>query len=197
MRAAQDDVENGASLRTAAARYDVSLTSLSQRLNGNLKRGTQGHCQGLSKEEEAGLADFLITMARRGLPITRKGVSSLVLTIAKEKGSHSFQDKGPSNKWFARFHKENPNISLRKSEGVSSTRTKASSKELIQTYLQMVKDLIEENDITPDRIWNFDETATTQASSPRVYAEKGARAVLSPATPTFTCTMIWAVSAEG
>jgi len=38
MRAAQDDVENGDSLRTAAARYDVSLTSLSQRLNGNLKR---------------------------------------------------------------------------------------------------------------------------------------------------------------
>jgi len=60
-----------------------------------------------------------------------------------------------------------------------------------------MKDLIEENEIPEDLIWNFDKTAICQFSSPKVFAEKGAKGVVAPASPSDTATVVWAVFASG
>jgi len=106
MKAAIDEVEGGKSMNSAAKELGVGRLSISSRVKGTLKRGTQEHCQGLTKEEEKGLADFLITMGQRSLPLTRVEVASLVVKLPNERGEHSFKETGPSKKTTPKSHEE-------------------------------------------------------------------------------------------
>lgn len=84
------------------------------------------------------------------------------------------------------FLKRHPDISLRKSKGVSYARNQGMNKEEVNTYFDMFEKILCGNDLMekPGNIFNIDEAELQLNNRPgHVVAEKGSEAV---ATSTST-----------
>jgi len=157
--------------------YKVDRKSLERRVNGLVEcEAKTGHVQGLSSEEEEGLVSFLLEMSNRGFGHTRPMIRNLVIKLTESK-KHSFSEAGPSANWFRRFEGRHPELSRRVPDVLTPERKKAGTPESMTTYLSLIQDIIKEADIRPEMIWNFDETSLVTRSTPKVYAQKGARVV--------------------
>ena len=104
--------------------------------------------------------------------------------------------------WFHSFLSRNPEITIRKSEGVSIARSAAMNKDEVHTYFTMLEKIMEEHDLfnKPGSVFNMDESGLQLNNRPsHVLAEKGSRAVttLTSTEKGETITIIACCNAEG
>ncbi|KAJ8911107.1 hypothetical protein NQ315_003369 [Exocentrus adspersus] len=80
--------------------------------------------------------------------------------------------------WLRGFYTRNPNISLRKPEATSFSRSTSFNKNNVDKFYQHLKHIFQEKQIRPEDIWNIDETELTSVHKPkRVLTEKGSKQV--------------------
>jgi hypothetical protein len=113
----------------------------------------------LSAEEEAMLTEYCLYMADRGIPLRRWMVMALAEEIDLKKEEPQFdQSKGASQGWWRRFSHHHPDLSLRVTSKLDGGRASMAHKSVVEKFFKMVKPLYEAHDITPERIYNLDET---------------------------------------
>lgn len=174
------------SVRQAAETYNVPYTSLQRRTTlsrGVIKR--RGGQQTMDIDTEKQFADRLLHLSNRGFGITPKAVRKYAFQFAECKNiKHSFNKKTEiaGEDWFHRFMTRNPELSIRKPEGLSRARINGMKKEKVTEFFKTLENVVEHNDLRgkPECVYNVDETGVPLNNRPpNIVAKKGSKDVVS------------------
>jgi transposase-like protein len=78
--------QNRLKVRQAAHEYSVPVTTLYDHVRGVYKSNQRGPAKQLTQEEETSIVNYLLYMARHGLPMTRAMIRCYVVEIVKRSG---------------------------------------------------------------------------------------------------------------
>lgn len=135
-----------------------------------------------SMEEEDLLVDYVLKMEERLFGVTSYDLRRLAYQWAEKLGKiHSFnKDKQMAGKdWILGFKSRHPQIVLRTPEATSAARAAAFNKVNVGKYFDLLTRVIDENKLTPARIYNCDETGISVVPKHRskILALKGRKQV--------------------
>lgn len=143
-------------------------------------------------------------MQAKGFPLTMDDVRKIAYDFAEQlKLKHGFnkQNQKPGYDWLQMFLNRNTDITIRKSEGVSSARVNAMNRSEVKAYFQLLESVLIQDNVMlpPNCVFNMDESGLQLNSRPgHVLAQKGSKAV-STVTSTEnreTITIIACCNAE-
>ena len=94
---------------------------------------------------------------------------------------HGFnrESRMAGKKWYYAFMKRHPELSLRTPEATSMARAQGFNKERVQSFFQLLAKVSDEERLTPDRLFNMDETSlsTAQDGQTKIIAAKGKKRI--------------------
>ena len=167
------------SANRAADVHGVPRSTLKDRLHGRVVHGTNpGPRPYLEAAEEGELVDYIFDAAKAGYSKTRQQIKGIAEKVAKEKGV--LKSKRISDGWWRRFMSRQPKLALRRGDSTSHIRMDAINHENMQSYFALLKEALDEHDLTahPNQIYNMDETGMPfEPRPPKVVAPKGQKKV--------------------
>ncbi|KAK7114527.1 hypothetical protein V1264_000581 [Littorina saxatilis] len=182
-------VRKGQSFRQVAEEFGIKKSSLwrAVRKDGEGKKLASYSEMSQSRliftiEEEVELVQYLLTASRIGFPLDTATVKSLAYTLAIRNGNR-VPDNWEKNKqagkdWMTAFKSRHRQLSIRTPEATSIARATAFNKHNVGTFFEKLRRLYQEHTLTPERIYNVDETALTTSQRPqKVVAEAGVKQV--------------------
>lgn len=148
----------------------------------------------LPAELEQKLLAYIIEMQEIGFGLSVTKVKQIALSLAKAANvSYPFNDvKGSAGwNWWVKY-KERYGLSLRTPENLSAGRAMCSNPIVLDYFYEKLEKQLLEHSISPDRLWNCDETGLMFVNKPgkivtsvgkkyvynRTYAEKGTTTTL-------------------
>ncbi|XP_045773169.1 MFS-type transporter clz9-like [Maniola jurtina] len=201
------EVRNGnMSVYRASIIYNLPRKTLERRLKlNNDQKGPMGPSSTFGIANEKRLCKHIKEMQAKGFPLTMDDLRKIAFQFAEQlEIKHRFNESNEKAgyDWLQLFLKRNPDISLRKSEGVSYARGRGMNKDEVSAYFEMIEKTLTENDLLekPGNIFNMDETGLQLNNKPGyVLAERGSKAVaMSTSTEKGeTITVIACCNAEG
>ena len=132
--------------------------------------------------EELTLVDYLLMTLRIGFPVDTRTLRSMAYQLALRNEKcfpPSWTDQGLASKdWVTGFLKRHRSVSIRTPDATSVARATTFNKYNVKTFYSKLQDVYERNNLTPDRIFNLDETGLTTSQNPqKVIAESGTKQV--------------------
>ncbi|TQW01874.1 hypothetical protein IF2G_10587 [Cordyceps javanica] len=112
----------------------------------------------LIQAEETSLLDTIFYLDNFNLSPSKKWITNMANIIIKERSSS--QNPSPNYvgpRWVDNFLKRH-NLSINKTKNRDKKRTEAEDHNTIEKYFNLLQEAIAEHGITPDNIWNMDET---------------------------------------
>ena len=165
VESALSDIEGGVSVRRAALKYNVPRTTLIDLTKGRYTADSRpGPSPVLSYNEEKLLSEWVIEMAKRGIPMNRDCLLDSVQKILADDPQRQtpFTDGRPGMAWFSGFMRRHPELSIRQAESISRSRgavTEESIRGWFSDLDKAVKDRSIEYVLTnSSRQYNGDET---------------------------------------
>lgn len=199
-------VDGNSSVRRASIEFSIPRKTLERRIKtGNSQKGSMGPSSVFGKENEDRLVRHILSMQKRGFPLTRDDLRIIAYHFAQQlKIKHKFnsETEKAGYDWLGLFLSRHPEISIRKSEGISVARATAMNRKEVGDYFNLLEATMEQNSLfdKPANIFNIDETGLQLNSRPgEVLAKKGSKAV-STVTSTEkgeTITLVACCNAEG
>ncbi|XP_072400260.1 uncharacterized protein [Diabrotica undecimpunctata] len=178
---------NELSLREAADRYNIPKSTLQRRVTNKNKIVTENDKylgrfrQIFSVEQEHEILDHILEMEKRFFGITYKELRCLAFDFAQANNIANNFNKDTrmaSKKWVYGFLSRHRNISLRKPEATSYARATGFNKNAVQSFFNNLESIYNKHHLTPDRIWNIDETGvTTVQKLSKVLDQRGKKQV--------------------
>lgn len=197
---------DGYSVRKASMEFNIPRKTLERKLKtGCDSKIPMGPSSCLGTANELRLVRHIKKMQAHGFPLTRDCVRSLAYDFAVQLGlKHKFNnEKGKAGyDWLQLFLSRHPDLSVRKSEGVSLARVQGMNRDEVKEYFNLLSTLMEENDLLnkPGSIFNMDESGLQLNSRPgAVVAEKGSKTVpvITSSEKGETITVLACCNAEG
>lgn len=150
------------------------------------------------KENENKLVQHIQKLQSRGFcPIAYKFAEALQI-------KHNFNNEKEiaGYDWLNSFLRRNPILTVRKPEGMSLCRAEGMTRDRVNSYFDLLRNVMEENNLfdQPGRLFNMDETGLQLNNSPiHVIATKGSKLVpsITSAERGETITLIACCNAEG
>lgn len=199
-------VNGNSSVRRASAEFNIPRKTLERRIKtGNSQKGNMGPSSVFGIENERRLSRHILSMQNRGFPLTRDDLRSIAYQFAQQlQIKHKFNNETEKAgyDWLSLFLSRHPEISVRKSEGVSIARATAMNRNEVGDYFDLLEATMEQYSLfdKPANIFNIDETGLQLNSRPgEVLARKGSKAV-STVTSTEkgeTISLVVCCNAEG
>lgn len=199
-------VNENMAIRRASIEFKIPRKTLERRIKtGNHQKGNMGPSCIFGKENEDRLSRHILIMQRRGFPLTRDDLRTIAYQFAQQLNiKHRFnsQVEKAGYDWLSLFLSRHPEVSIRKSEGVSIARTMAMNRKEVEEYFSLLENTLEENNLfgKPANIFNIDETGLQLNSRPgEVLARKGSKAVATVTSTERgeTITLVVCCNAEG
>ena len=181
MDAALKAVESGSaiSINKVARQHGIPPTTLKDRLSGRVVNGTKpGRPSYLTSQEESELEAYLIESCKVGYGKTRRQVKAIVESVAADKGV--LRKSRISDGWWKKFLARHPTLSLRSGDATGHARMKATTRENLAQYFDLLNKCLEENGLKdhPERIYNMDESGIPlDPKPPKVLAVRGLKKV--------------------
>ncbi|EED13623.1 pogo transposable element, putative [Talaromyces stipitatus ATCC 10500] len=150
------DLQNGRILRVAqAARiYSIPRATLQDRLNGTQQRSqVRANSHKLTQCEEELLVEWILDLGKRGLPPRHSLVREMADYLLSQRGNRRVGEN-----WVYNLVKRRPEIESKFSRKYNYERAKCEDPKIIQEYFDRVREVILEDGILPEDIYNFDET---------------------------------------
>ena len=201
MELALKEVSEGSlTVRRAALQYDVPKSTLHDRVTGKVDPGAKvGAPRYLDDEEEDELAKFLVGAASIGYPKTVREVKAIVgAIVAKKQG---VEVATVSQGWWEKFRRRHPELSLRSAEPLAYHRATTLTREVMDTYFDLLEETVLQNDLVskPGLIFNCDESGMPLSHRPgSVIAKKGQKHVTALVSGNKTqITVLICASAAG
>lgn len=162
--------------------FNVPQATLRRRFKaGNSKKKLGRFENTFSPELEKQLVDHILMLESRLFGLTTVDVKKLAYDLAEKlKIKHRFsQKKGKAGwDWLHNFQNRHPQLSLRQPEATSLARASAFNKPQVSRYFALLQKTIDEEKISPDRIYNMDESGlSTVQRPPKIFAAKGKKQV--------------------
>ncbi|GFO26065.1 tigger transposable element-derived protein 6-like protein [Plakobranchus ocellatus] len=135
-----------------------------------------------SLEEEAVLVEYLLKASRIGFPLETSTLKSLAYDLAirnSKRVPDSWRTQKSAGKdWLKGFKSRHSQLNIRTLEPTSIARATAFNKTNVGPFFDKLKQLYEELSLTPERIYNVDETALSTSQKPqKVVAESRVKQV--------------------
>ncbi|XP_065642522.1 uncharacterized protein LOC136074146 [Hydra vulgaris] len=117
--------------------------------------------------------------------------------------THNFnkQTRMAGKKWYYAFMQRHPQLSLRGPESTSIARAQGFNKERVQSFFNLLSKLCMEEKLTPDRLYNMDETSlsTVQDGQIKIISARGKKRVgiMTSSERGNSVTAVVCVSAAG
>lgn len=131
-------------------------------------------------EQEAEIVSYLTAMEAKLFGMTIFDLREIAFQLAEKNNiDHPFKDTAAGLDWAYGFMKRNPSLSLRTPEATSAARAMGFNKVVVANFFKLLEETITNNEITPDRIYNCDETGFTvnPKAQSKIIAKKGRRQV--------------------
>ncbi|EEC15327.1 conserved hypothetical protein, partial [Ixodes scapularis] len=164
------------SIRDVAEAFEISESSLGRTVKKYRECGDTGGIMFKSNlvygmvfttEAEVLLKEYLLKASKMHYGLTRMQVRSLAYEFAtalKRKCPASWEQKKVAERdWFMGFMDRHPELSLRSPEATSLGRATSFNKNNADAFLSNLKSVYDRYKLTPDRIYNCDETGFTTA----------------------------------
>lgn len=170
------------SYRKACDTFKVPKTTVLNRVNGDVVDSGDGIKAGrrpaLPMEVEQKIVDSSLKAAEMGFGISKQQLILKVSRLCKSLGLNVFKNNIPSDDWWRGFRSRHPEISLRKPEPLSTMRSRMMNRVVVSNYFSELLHLISHHSLTPDLIWNMDETGKQFEHRPTtVVARKGVKSL--------------------
>ncbi|KAJ8956441.1 hypothetical protein NQ318_010755 [Aromia moschata] len=120
--------------------------------------------QVFSVEQENEIMEYILEMEKRFFGITYKDLRQLAFDFAQANNipnNFNKDSKMASKKWIYGFLHRHKNISLRKPEATSYARATGFNRNAVQSFFNNLGIIYEKYKLSPDRIWNVDESGVT------------------------------------
>lgn len=123
-------ISNSMGINEASRNYNIPSRTLRRRIkNGVTKKVGMGRAPILGYENERKLAAHLKKLQHRGFAATRQDVRTLACSFADSLNiDHKFANGQAGYDWLNSFLRRNPDLCIRKSEGVSIARARGLNK---------------------------------------------------------------------
>lgn len=174
---------NEKGLRQAAREFDVPVTTLKRRVDGEVPLNAKpGPPTVLTKEEEDELCNYCFAMCDMGYGLTVEDVKRVAFEIASNSGRpHLFKDGKAGRDWYEGFMRRFPTLTLRKEEALSYMRAKNADDKVVEDFFaKLAAVLARLNRLSkPMLVYNADETGFSKVHKSRnkVLAKRGQKTV--------------------
>lgn len=208
--AVEDVKKNGSKISAAARNHNISKSTLLRHLK--TYESTSGEFKYISNiavkrifddTEESLLEGYLKKAAKLHYGLSRNELRALAFQFAatnKKEVPENWSEKKAGKEWFRGFLQRHKDLSLRKPEATSLSRATSFNKTNVSAFFTNLKDCLMRFKITPERIFNLDETGnSTVHVPPKIIAEKGEKQVgsMTSGERGINVTMISAINAIG
>lgn len=187
----------------ACRRYNIPKPTLRRHLKGLNKTTKFGRPNDMTAEMEEELAQHIMNLESSFFGLTITELRKLAYELAeKYQLPHRFNKdkKIAGKKWFYRFMKQHPTLSLRVPEATSMARSKGFNKDRVNEFFDKYEEILDKHKFTADQIYNVDETALSTVHKPsKVIAQKGKHQVgaITSGERGLTTTAVCAMNAAG
>lgn len=206
-------VNQNVACKRSAEMFNVPRATLQRRLKSYqqnrdivnaTKKGMGQYRPVFAPEQEIELVEFVQDMEGRLFGLTPTDLRKLAFQLAERNNiSHSFNraTEMAGEDWLASFLKRHPVLSLRKPEATSAARAMGFNRVSVNKFFELLTQTIEKYEITPDKLFNVDETGITTVAKSlnKIIATKGKKQVgsLSSAERGQSLTVEICMSADG
>ncbi|XP_063925276.1 uncharacterized protein LOC135139105 [Zophobas morio] len=124
------------------------------------------------KEMEEILAQYLMNLESCFFGLTTTEFRKLAFELTeKAQLPHRFnkEKRIAGKKWYYRFMKEHPTLSLRAPEPTSMARSKGFNKERVNQFFDKYEEILDKYKFVDHQIYNMDETALSTVHKPSKY----------------------------
>jgi transposase-like protein len=189
----------------ASGIFNIPSRTLRRHLITGKSKGPLGRKPVFSAEYEKKLVTQIKKLEKVGFAPERKDVKEMAFQLAKKcniKNPFSENSESAGNVWFSGFMARNPELSQRKSKGLSLFRAYGVNRKDVKEFFDLLAKIYEENDLAnhPEDIYNMDESGIQVNNKPsKVVATKGAKDVytLTSSEKGENVTVIACVNAQG
>ena len=196
---AVEAVRAGASIREAASKYGVPRSTLGDRVSGRIDLNARpGRDPVFPKEVEDSMVGKAMSRADQGFGLSKRTMIARAGTLCKTMGlKNSFTNGKPGKAWWAGLKARHPELTLRRPEKLSTTRSKAMNPTVVGAYFQDLQGQV--SSLNPSSIWNMDETSMCLEHQPvNVVARKGSKTIPGrTANSRETVTFLPCINAAG
>ncbi|XP_030749805.1 uncharacterized protein LOC115877675 [Sitophilus oryzae] len=158
-----EKVKNGMPKCTACNKYNIPRATLQFRLSDKFTKSSHGPSPILSSQEEDLLVNWIKDCQRKGFPRRKEDIQTSVKQFLDESPRENpFKNNLPGEGWYKAFMKRHPDLTTRKSEGVS-VASSAISEQDIRKWFRDIHSYLNEKGYDevlehPERLFNADET---------------------------------------
>ena len=206
--AAQAVQEKKMGFLKAAKEFKVPKTTLRRHVNSKNKVSKNGkkhigRTPDLPEIVERQLVEHILQMEARFYGLTLSDVRKLAFDIAKANNlttRFNQEKKLAGNDWLMSFLKRHPEISLRAPQATSLARASGFNKTQVNAFYDLLEETITQNNISPDRIFNMDESGLSVVQKvSKILGKKGKHQMgaITSQERSQTITIICCVSAAG
>lgn len=156
-------VEKGLSLRSASEKFKVPFSTIRCKHKGIYALGKRsGPTAVFTDEEEQVLVDWIVSVNKRGFPLTKNMFLDNIQLFVKElKKNNPFTEGRPGRGYMLSFIKRHPELTLTIPPPPTQKQPKV-SEDVLRGWFRDVEEYLKENnllDIDPSRIFNCSEIA--------------------------------------
>ena len=184
MISAISSVQKGTNLRESAKLHNVPVETLRRRIIGDVDNDCKpGPATVLTKDEEAKLVEYIVSMADMGFGLTKEDIRRLAFRIADSSGrAHPFHDGMAGRAWLTGFMVRHPNLTARTAQPLSYSCAKCANVETVYNYFAKLGAAYARLNLLakPMQIFNVDEVGISVVHKPgKVITEVGRKNVWS------------------
>lgn len=165
----------------ASKMYGIPYATLHRHIkSGSSKKKLGRFVSVFTPEEEEELLTYVKKMDSLFYGLTRTEFLQVAGEFANKKGKSGFFSGNIAGKgWFKNFKLRHPTLALRSPESTSIARVKGFNREAVTRFYSLLEEVIEKYNITPDMIFNMDETGvrTSSTKPPKVLSTYGKKQV--------------------
>ena len=195
-------------LNKASRTYGIPKATLKRRLDGGNKhaKGSKklsGHPTYSPAELEQLLVKHCLDFESMLIGLTRLDLMSLAYQLAEANHlPHGFNKTKESagERWYYRFIKRHPELSLRQAEATSMARARGFNRKNVSDFFDKTETIIDKHKLEAVHIFNMDESGITTVQKPgKVIARCGKKQVgaLTSGERCFTTTVVCCFVASG
>ena len=167
VKKAFDGLSSGLYTTPYQARKALGLSkgTMSRRINGGKSRAeAREKQQTLSKAEEKALEGWITRLTATGHPAQHDFIRDMAEEIKNQRShdSNDFRDNIPIPiTWVPQFLQRHPHLKTTLSRCIEAARIKDVTPDAIMNWFRQLQEIIEENQITFENVYNMDETGIT------------------------------------
>lgn len=187
----------------AHRKYGIPKPTLRRHFKGLNKNVKFGRPKDMSENMEQELVAHVLKLEASFFGLTATDLRRLAYQLAEKYNlPHRFnrEKKIAGKKWYYKFMKDNPCLSLRIPEATSIARAKAFNKECVYKFFDKYESILDEYKFTANQIYNVDETGLSTVHKPsKIIAQKGKHQVgaITSGERGLTTTCICSMNAAG